>query len=521
VAKCADSIQDPRRRELLFFLHWVSWQPGGLAKLASDLIAIYPERVATRSMQSYGVAPGRMYDAAQVRKVRDELQFDHSPGFKNGFPVKGEAIKPFFNAHAIDAEAWYAHQLEESRRTAETLPDSYPAVRFSELCHKAASAKLLEKINVLCLDSRAVNDESPWYFPTLIETLCDYQSAWLEKKRAGQVITSIGRIVGDTLEYALQGSCLVLIDGLARTGKTFAAKNWVELNPGRARYVQVPSTGDDVAFFRAIAEAIGTSSALSLKNAQLRGGIEKALQAAKLLVVFDEAHYLWPQSNRREALPSRIAWILTALVNHGVPVALVTTPQFHVSQKLLTRNTGWASEQFDGRIGCYEKLPDSLTLEDFSAVARHLLPEGDKATITNLARYARNSTRYLAAIDSAVTRARYLAGKAGRKIVIADDVRNAIVKNVIPSDTAIVAAREQADAIMRGKGKGRARAIAPAPRATRAPDPAPERRDGRALDAAPARPVRSEILSPKSDRDNLTEIQPVADDFRRESLETV
>src|SRR5262249_44674909 len=149
--------------------------------------------------------------------------------------------------------------------------------------------------------------------------------------------------------YTLQSRCLTLINGLARTGKTFAARAWCDLHPGRARFAQVPASTDDIGFFRSIARSLGVSINLNSKAQELRNRIEQVLQTGDLLLCLDEAHYLWPHSNYRDALPNRLNWIMTALVNHDVPVCLVTTPQFLADQKRIERKTGWTSEQFVGR----------------------------------------------------------------------------------------------------------------------------------------------------------------------------
>jgi hypothetical protein len=156
-----------------------------------------------------------------------------------------------------------------------------------------------------------------------------------------------------------------------------------------------------------------------------------------LILVMDEAHYLWPISDCRHALPGRINWVMTALVNQGVPVALVTTPQFIATQKAVEKRTHWTSEQFVGRIGHYLPLPKSLGEEDLAKVAKALLPAGDAKSIEILVRYAQSSAKYLAGIETAVRRARYLAKKENRERVERADIKRAIQEAVIPSDSAL------------------------------------------------------------------------------------
>jgi hypothetical protein len=131
---------------------------------------------------------------------------------------------------------------------------------------------------------------------------------------------------------------------------------------------------------------------------------------------------------------------MTALVNKQVPVCLVTTPQFFLGQRAVEKGTHWTSEQFTGRIGHYQKLPDSLSERDLFAVAHAALPEGDEVSIEMLVRYAQGSAKYLAAIESAARRARFLAKKAGRDGVIRRDVKSAIADSIIPSDSTLAKA---------------------------------------------------------------------------------
>jgi hypothetical protein len=212
----------------------------------------------------------------------------------------------------------------------------------------------------------------------------------------------------------------------------------------------VPSTNDEIGFFRAIAKSLGVSINLNSKAHELRQRIEQVLQGGDLMLVLDEAHYLWPNSSYREALPSRVNWILTALVNYGVPVALIATPQFIKTQKLIESRSCWTSEQFWGRVGHFVELPASVTEKDLFSVARALMPEGDEISIEYLVRYAQASCKYLAAIDSAVKRARFVASRSGRAEPGRADIKKAVSENLIPSDSAITKALE-APAARRGR----------------------------------------------------------------------
>ena len=452
VARRGSKIENAAERELLFFLQYLSHQPGGLKKVASDILAMFPNRVGTVSMQKFGTKPGQAYSAEQVRQVQAEIPFDAQEflltdadraaacgggaeilGGHDEFLLRGElsgmeAIIP------PDPDKVLVIQEREAKR--QSQPESYPAQVFLDCCIEGRQS-LYEYLTRLCLDPEIdVAQGSPWYFPSLIQTLRDFQKARSQEIKSKFVVTAIGRKVFECLDYSLNGGGFVLVEGVARIGKTMAAKAWCELHPGQARYVQVPASNDDLSFFRKLAESLGVSCSLSMKALQMRERIEYVLQTVKLMLVLDEATYLWPQNNRREALPNRINWLMTALVNYGVPVTLIATPQFTKAQKIVERKTGWASEQFIGRIQHYEALPENLSKQDLTAVARALLPEGDADCIEALVCYAQSSQKYLAGIESAIKRARYLAQNNSRKRVAFSDIAQSI-RNVIPSDTAL------------------------------------------------------------------------------------
>ena len=271
----------------------------------------------------------------------------------------------------------------------------------------------------------------------LYHTLQMYCSHVAETSLAGLVKTEIGEVVIDSLNYAEHQKALVLIEGNARIGKTFATKAWCEACPGKRRYVQAPSSNDMTVFFRTVAKALGLAASYTRKANELRVRISDVLQTGQLMLVIDEAHYLFPQINVRRALPARINWLLTELVNFGVAVALISTPQFTTSQRVIEKNTHWASEQLIGRMARYTRLPERLEQNDLEAVARYHLPEGDRKSISALVGYAQASRKYLAGIDHATKAARYEAQIRNRTKVTFDDIKNAIATNVMPSDFAL------------------------------------------------------------------------------------
>jgi hypothetical protein len=449
VAKRCSVLSRAEDRELVWFIQLLSHQDGGLNKLAADLRVHFPERIATASMRQFGIKAGQVYSTRQVRAVRSEI-----PAGEFSYPLKGEMEE--HNSMALLAipdgprdavDNYFGNwKHERDRRVAEIdaesakLPSSYRAESFIVCCRDEAEKELAKHLACLCLDpALPITDGKPWYFPTLISTLRQFQAEWIEKRKP-VVVTTVGKEVCDALDYANENGRLILVDGLARIGKTFSAYAWCQQHPGRARYIQVPATNDDFSFFRAIARSLGVSITLKAKAQELRCRIEETLQSGSLMLVFDEAHYLWPQSHYRNTTPGRVNWLMTALTNNGVPVALITTPQFMRSQKEIELRTCWTGEQFTGRIGHYQKLPDALTTGDLESVARSFLPDSDARSIEMLVLYAQNSAKYLAGITAAVGRAQFIAKRAGRQRIELKDVKCAIKESVIPSDSAFAAA---------------------------------------------------------------------------------
>lgn len=443
--RCA-LVESAADRELIWFVQYLSHSAGGLKKMATDLIQKYGQRIGTASMLEFGINKGQIYSASQVKAVRVEIPFELRAGFllKGEIGVESVPGEKLSNAvlrqMADDALSSLVGEIEIRTNSAKQ-PVKYSASDFFSVCRDEMDITKLERwLMELCVDPESSLKRGPWYFTALVDCLREFYSEWIVAQRAQYVVTELGSMVEEELDYTLESRRMTLIDGLARIGKTFSAKAWCEQNPGRVRFVEVPSSNDDIAFFRAIAKSLGVTSRLSAKAQELRLRIEETLQSGQLGLVLDEAHYLWPNLIDSRSLPSRVNWLMTALVNKGVPVCLIATPQFMRNQRALENRTRWTSEQFTGRLGHYLPLPDSLSESDLAKVAQSLLPEGEAKAIELLVCYAKCSAKYLAGLDAVVARARYLARKQQRDKVIVADIKAAIRESVIPSDSALALA---------------------------------------------------------------------------------
>lgn len=367
-------------------------------------------------------------------------RYSSSPEYQVGLPAHEVARRCSLISSREDRELiWFLQAMSHTEgglgKVAAELMEAGGKAVDEEYCFQNSLERDLERI---CLDPECEKlSKGIPFFADFKKHLRKYMAEYSESQMKGLVITDVGRCVVETLEYALQGKCLAIVDGLARMGKTFITKAWCAARPGKVRYVQVPPSNDDASFLRVISQSLGQSSRLTMKAWERSERVQDSIRFGDLMLVFDEAHYLWPNMARlRNTLPKRINWIMSNLVNNNVAVALITTPQFTANLKTVEKCTHWASEQFIGRISHHELLPDTLSTKDLTSVAEYLLPEGDSKSIEGLVVYAQSSAKYLQAIEAAVKRARFLAQREGRSLLTTRDIREA-VKGCARSDTSI------------------------------------------------------------------------------------
>jgi hypothetical protein len=423
VAKRCALIDDPNVRELIWFVQHIS-HTAGLTGFVRDIIARYPDRIQTRDMAELELRTGKNCNSETVRKILRDFDWDTAATL----PLKGDVSVADFLESISD---------RPNHRTND-FPESYPAKVLFEACFHKAENSLEKDLNELCLNPESSFESGPWYFPRLIETLFELKAEFVKSKSMGVVITTLGKKVCDVLDYTAYAKALTLVQGEARRGKSFSARAWCDQHPGRARFVEVPTGNDEIGFFRALARGIGLGNFLNYKVTQIRERVESVLLGGDILIVLDEAQRLWPQRNLRYGFPTRIAWVMT-MANAGVPIAMIATPQFLTIQKAVEKG-GWNSAQLLGRIGLYEELPAELSKGELVMVAKAILPEADQEVLEALAIYARQSDRYLAAIDAISKRARYMAMKGERTEATTEDVRKAMSESIIPADSRLVLA---------------------------------------------------------------------------------
>jgi hypothetical protein len=278
-----------------------------------------------------------------------------------------------------------------------------------------------------------------------------YQDAYEVRVREEFVQTTIGKEIFETLDHGLGIGKMVVIEGESGSGKTTAVEAWCAAHQGEVRCVSLSGITHKTGFFQKLATAIGLAAS-KRKATDMQVKVEDFFRKTRLMLVIDEAHYLFPQHQRSHSSPELVDWVNTALVNQRVPVALVCTDQFAKLKSRVEKRTGWTSEQLEHRVKRYTKLPGTPTKEDLEAVAAKLLAVrwnaserrwnvAGSAPCRNFIRlvvgYALTCKMSLPAVSDTVQEARYQAQRNGRTQLAATDLRSAVLDFRIPSDAAL------------------------------------------------------------------------------------
>jgi hypothetical protein len=255
----------------------------------------------------------------------------------------------------------------------------------------------------------------------------------------------------ETLDHALATRKLVVIEGDSGCGKTTAAEAWCTQHQGEARFVSLSGITQKTGFFQKLSSAVGLAAS-QRKVIEMQRRVEEFFRRTGLMLIIDEAHYLFPEHHQRSRTPELVNWVNTALVNQRVPVALICTDQFARRKARTEACTGWTSEQLEHRVKRYQKLPSLPTKADLEAVATHLLRmrwnEGQKAWTTRgpeapnnfvqlVVGYALTHKMRLVAAADTIEEARYHARQVGRYGVTALDLQKALLEYRIPTDGAL------------------------------------------------------------------------------------
>lgn len=417
VARRARDFDSREDRQLLQFLLAQAEQLGGVSTLAKEIVKIFRDRMGSRSMLEN---PDLEYFEGDLfRRISDECGFAQ--------PNTAWAIRQCLAA-AKERDLFRLILPDDMRRDngeiellefqLKNAKDRGPSKYYWDECLKRASEDLEGFLRRLLIgpDFDSVEQECFEFHPIhdFKSVLSGYMDSVHLREKESMPVTTIGESIFDSLEFAFDSGGLVWIEGIERIGKTEAAKHWYRQNMHRARYVSLECGQTEGEFYRSICDGLFAGYTDTIQMAVLKTRIKDILKQGDILLIVDEAH--WAMGNPK-LMPKRVAWILTSLVNNGVPVALISTPQFSESVQQNSRASGWRANQLIGRVQHYERLPDEVTHDDLLAVARHHLPEGDQDSWEFLAAYAGMSQSYLQGIKRIVSQARWQTRKNKEAVI--------------------------------------------------------------------------------------------------------
>jgi AAA domain len=340
------------------------------------------------------------------------------------------------------------------RRVARTLLELFPK-RVGDPTADVDEEKLARWLVELCINPKLVIQFSREK-SHMADALREFQMSYEAEIESNFVITSIGKEIVETLDHALAIGKMVVIEGESGIGKTTATEAWCATHRGQVRFVSLSGISHKTGFFQKLATAIGLAAS-KRKATDMQVKVEEFFRKTGLMLVIDEAHYLWPQHERSHSSPELVDWVNTALVNQRVPVALICTNQFSKLKARVEKRTGWTSEQLEHRVKRYMKLPTVPTKEDLEAVAAKLLaarwdpdrerwevngPAPHRDFIKMIVGYALTCKMQIPAVSDTIAEARYQARKDGRGSITARDLRSALLNYRIPSDAALQQAFE-------------------------------------------------------------------------------
>lgn len=373
-------------RSLLFFLQALSMRHGGIDGVAHDILTAFPARLRVDSVPS--------------SPLEDYAQYLADNGTRRHLVVTN-AVKAF--------------------------------------------GEFLER---LCIDPtldvsmirRAKSSSGVAYFDDPIGAIEEFRERRTSEHIRSTAITSIGRKIEGLLDYAESTSQMVIIVGASGSGKTFAAESWCYRRCGDALFITLSGITHRTGLFQKISAVAGLAQCQQASS-KLQARIETYLAQTRRMLVIDEAHFLWPQHQRSHSAPELIDWINTALVNNGVPVGLIATPQFAKLKTRCERQVGWNSDQLLHRTARFEVLPDRPSKEDLISVARNLLScrwsdeadewifdscvRADSTTVKLVGLYGAANLLPLGSIHSIVRDSQWRARLAGRNRISLIDIKQA------------------------------------------------------------------------------------------------
>lgn len=451
----------PRLVEILHFLQWASLADnyaGGLRRFTADLIEASGDLIAPEATRRVGEGPEpRVAEVVEMYRALPEgvssaIRYRH-PWLDAVASIAREEPerKEKRNVHLAYARTMENHEWEE-RILDEIEEETQERIAWEECINKeirvakwsifqnvfisAAEDNLSVHLRNLCEQPHvSFVDGAPWYFENVAAAILRFMDRRAEALSKTIAETEVTRIICKWLGKARNTKRAIKIEGNSRFGKTESVRLWCKMNVGAARLVNTPASSSEGDLLREVAKALGLDLGPKARGTQLRERIDYLLRHSRLMLIFDEAHLIFPTSFSRNTPPARLNWVRRAVMDSGLPCAFVCTPQSYKSARnRFVKATGFVIEQFEERILKTVELPQELCAEDLLAAARIHFPNLKPIYLEFVVRKVKAKERNLMSdLEKIATLARDNAMECGRELPILEDLKAAIADVMPPA----------------------------------------------------------------------------------------
>jgi hypothetical protein len=401
-ARAVREMVDPDDRSLAWYLQGRSIMAGGLKLVAEEIWqASARERLGSSAMHRLGRDLGKRYTGDEYLSVYADLN-------EGKIPPEIQSERNSCYAHLLARTArstfpepdseWSEREVNEARVDRAAMEERIrglcqaPVREMLAQCATLAAVQIPESLHSFAFEGRPITSICFRDLRTAVEENFRAFTGAAERTLAP---TATAKAVLAELDSIAGAQTLGLFQGETREGKTTAAQAFVRKNLHRCRYASLEDDLSDRRFYEILVNAVSCPIDARWVKDDFRAAITGALVGSGLMLVIDEAHNLFPRNPKSR--PVWLEWVRTALVDRGVSVALISTPQFVSRIHTTAQASGWQSDQFTGRIGklrTIERLAEDdqagwdQRREDVAAVARCHLPEADTKAISYMAEIA-------------------------------------------------------------------------------------------------------------------------------------
>jgi AAA domain len=495
-----------RKKQFIWWLQGMSLKEGGLKWLARELIEMFPDRIGTKDMHKEKINAAKMYPGELVGSVERDLGLRDYFNKSVASPKSGDALIQLCRGLAL---RHYRHSEVESysgRKHIQSLEEFMvalcvnPTIYFQEPGEQTDFSSLEADMAIDEFPELSRHDfskASVCYFRDIVGALFEYKARREASTRENFCLTAIGKKIWETLDFALASRGMVVLDGLEGRGKTEAVKAWVECHLGRSRFASLPGTAVKTMALKAMGKPLGIPAGYSRTGAQLQSRIEDVLQRSGILLVVDEAHFLFSQSRRMNSRPELVDWIDTAICNQGIGIALVTTPQFLKCMTRAAVQLEWNYLQFRRRVKRWPPLPANNTTEDIRAVVKKVFKTANAGMIRDITAYALMSKRDLSAVGDVADVVRTMLGSEDLSLTKPEHIKSAIDDYLRLSDKTFL--EGMAEAVLPKKTQGK-QSLPPTEDSLEEPEPPvlPTPHAGTGLEVIPPTPSDRPVVMPGS-----------------------